>query len=103
MFLTALKMDMFLQFFYLFLIIVTFLVTRKGSAMFSQEIFCRRLRQLRKTHKLTAEQLGKIFNVSKQTVSRWELGDRLPPLDVVVAIADYFGVSLDWLTGRTDQ
>ncbi|SDF28016.1 helix-turn-helix domain-containing protein [Sporolituus thermophilus] len=71
--------------------------------MFLHEIFCVRLRQLRQKHNLTAEQFGRIFNVSKQTVSRWELGDRIPPLDVVVAIADYFDVSLDWLTGRTDN
>ena len=40
--------------------------------MFSQEIFCQRLRDLRLSHKLTAEQLGKKFSVSKQTVSRWD-------------------------------
>lgn len=69
--------------------------------MFSQELFCQRLRQLRQSHNLTAEQLGKEFNVSKQTVSRWELGDRLPPLDVATALADYFKVSLDYLAGRS--
>ncbi len=71
--------------------------------MFSQEIFCQRLRQLRQAKSLTAEQLGKDFEVSKQTVSRWELGDRLPPLDVATALADYFNVSLDYLVGRSDK
>ncbi len=65
--------------------------------MFSQEVFCLRLRDLRLFHKLTAEQLGKKFSVSKQTVSRWELGDRLPPLDVATELAEYFDVSLDYL------
>jgi len=71
--------------------------------MFSQEIFCQRLKELRQSKNLTLEKLGKDFNVSKQTVSRWELGDRLPPLDVTVALADYFQVSLDYLVGRSDN
>ena len=61
------------------------------------------IRGLRQAKKLTAEQLGKEFNVSKQTVSRWELGDRLPPLDVATALANYFDVSLDYLTGQSND
>lgn len=71
--------------------------------MFSQEIFCQKLRQLRHSHQLTLEQLGKSFNVTKQTVSRWEKGDRLPPLDVATALAEYFSVSLDYLVGLSDN
>lgn len=71
--------------------------------MFSQKLFGERLRTLRQSKHLTVEQLGKEFNVSKQTVSRWELGDRLPPLDVATALADYFDVSLDYLAGRSDD
>jgi transcriptional regulator with XRE-family HTH domain len=71
--------------------------------MFSKQLFCQRLRNLRQNRKLTVEQLGKEFDVSKQTVSRWELGDRLPPLDVTTALADYFDVSLDYLVGRSDK
>lgn len=71
--------------------------------MFSQELFCQRLRFLRQSRKLTIEQLGKEFNVTKQTVSRWELGERLPSLDVATVLADYFGVSLDYLVGRTNN
>ena len=71
--------------------------------MFSREIFCQRLRHLRLSHNLTAEQLGIKFDVRKQTVSRWELGDRLPPLDVATALAEYFNVSLDYLVGLSDN
>jgi Predicted transcriptional regulators len=71
--------------------------------MFSQKVFGQRLRQLRQSHHLTVEQLGNEFKVSKQTVSRWELGDRLPPLDVATTLADYFNVSLDYLAGRSDK
>jgi transcriptional regulator with XRE-family HTH domain len=71
--------------------------------MFSREIFCRRLRDLRQSHDLTLEQVGANFNVTKQTVSHWEKGDRLPPLDVATALAEYFNVSLDYLVGLTDK
>lgn len=71
--------------------------------MFSRELFGQRLRELRKSRNLTAEELGSIFDVRKQTVSRWEKGDRLPYLDVATALADYFAVSLDYLAGRKDS
>lgn len=71
--------------------------------MFAQKIFCERLRSLRQAKNLTAEELGKEFKVSKQTVSRWELGNRLPPLDVATALANYFDVSLDYLTGQSND
>ncbi len=71
--------------------------------MFLHEIFCQRLRDLRLSQDLTVEQVGKEFNVSKQTVSRWELGKRLPPLDVATTLAEYFDVSLDYLVGLSNN
>ena len=71
--------------------------------MFSQDFFCHRLRDLRQLNNLTLEQLGAAFNVTKQTVSHWEKGDRLPPLDVATALAEYFNVSLDYLVGLSDN
>jgi len=71
--------------------------------MFLKNIFCQRLRTLRKNSKLTLEQMGETLGVAKQTVGHWETGYRLPPLDVTVAIADFFCVSLDYLVGRSDD
>lgn len=71
--------------------------------MFSKEIFCTRLRQLRQSKNLTIIELGNELNVSKQTISHWENGDRLPAINVFVALADYFDVSLDYLVGRSDD
>lgn len=79
------------------------MVTVKGIFVFNKNLFCQRLRELRQLNKYTLEQVGADFNVSKQTVSRWEIGERLPPLDVVVKLADYFDVSLDYLVGRSDD
>ncbi len=71
--------------------------------MFTKEIFCQRLRNLRQLHDFTLEQLGTEFNVTKQTVSHWEKGDRLPPLNVATALAEYYNVSLDYLVGLSDN
>jgi transcriptional regulator with XRE-family HTH domain len=71
--------------------------------MFSKELFCKRLKALRLEKKLTLEQLGLLFDVTKQTTSRWETGDRIPSIEILCILADYFNVSLDYLTGRTDE
>ena len=71
--------------------------------MFSNELFCERLKELRLSKNLTLEQLGSLFNVTKQTTSRWETGDRIPSIEIICVLADYFDVSLDYLTGRTDE
>ncbi len=71
--------------------------------MFSKNLFCSRLKSLRLENNLTLEQLGAIFGVTKQAASRWETGDRLPSIEIVYMLAEYFNVSLDYLTGRADD
>lgn len=52
------------------------------------------IRELRKEKGLTQEQLAEQFNVSRRTVSRWETGSNLPELDILIEMADYYGVEL---------
>jgi DNA-binding XRE family transcriptional regulator len=52
---------------------------------------------------MTLKQIGESLGVAKQTVNHWETGYRLPSLDIAVALADYFDVSLDYLVGRSDD
>lgn len=68
--------------------------------MFDKKIFGNNLRKLRTSQQLTLEQLGEIFNVTKQTVSRWETGNRLPTIEIIYDIADYFNISIDSLVGH---
>lgn len=58
-----------------------------------------RIYDLRKQHALSQEQLAEALGVSRQTVSKWERGAAAPELEKLRAIADYFGVTLDELTG----
>ena len=52
---------------------------------------------IRRERQLTQEQFGSLFHVTRQTVSNWENGKSYPDLQLLVAISDQFGVSLDTL------
>ncbi|MDR2005824.1 MAG: helix-turn-helix domain-containing protein [Acidaminococcales bacterium] len=71
--------------------------------MTSNEIFSTRLAALRKERKLSLPALGDILSISSQAVSQFEKGGDMPSFDNLVALADYFNVSLDWLTGRSER
>lgn len=59
--------------------------------------FSNRLYQLRKQKGMSQEELASRLNVSRQTVSKWEVGDSTPDMEKLVAISDLFEVSLDQL------
>ena len=52
------------------------------------------LKDLRKEKGLTQEQLAETLNVSRRTVSRWETGNNMPDLDLLMEIADLYEVDL---------
>ena len=52
---------------------------------------------IRRERQLTQEQFGSLFHVTRQTVSNWENGKSYPDLQLLVAISDQFGISLDTL------
>lgn len=59
--------------------------------------FGNRLYELRKKKGLSQEELGNKLNVSRQTVSKYELGEAIPDMEKLVMLSDLFGVSLDEL------
>ena len=62
-----------------------------------------RLRELRKKAGVSQLRLAMDLNMSQNTVSRYETGEREPGIAELIKLADYFNVSLDYLTGRTDD
>lgn len=52
------------------------------------------LRELRKEKELTQEQLAETFGVSSRSVSRWENGNTMPELGILVELADYYEVDI---------
>lgn len=58
------------------------------------------IRALRKKNYLTHEQLAETLNMTRQTLSNYELGKRIPDIYELIRIADLFHVSLDEMVGR---
>ena len=62
-----------------------------------------RLRELRDFHALTRAQCAKIGYITAKTYERYEKGERVMPLDTAIYYAKYYKVSLDYLSGLTDE
>jgi len=65
--------------------------------------FQQRLRELRKTRNLTQARLAQEIGVSQRVISDFENGTGLPSFHVLIRLADFFDVSLDYLVGRSDD
>lgn len=61
-----------------------------------------RLRELREDHDLTQAFVASLIHVTQTTYSRYELGKTEMPLVYLLTLAQYYRVSMDYLTGRTD-
>ncbi len=59
--------------------------------------FHNKLYNLRKQKGLSQEELANRLNVSRQTISKWEVGDSTPDMEKLIAISDMFEISLDEL------
>ena len=60
-----------------------------------------KLKELRKSHKINQVKLAEILGTSQATITFWETGKRVPDIDMLCKIADYYGVTTDYLLGRT--
>ena len=61
-----------------------------------------RLKELREQRRLNQEGLAMELNVSQSTISAYEIGERTPDLETLISIANFFSVSLDYITGLSD-
>ena len=66
--------------------------------------FAERLKELRLENHLSQAQLAKNLgnNISPSAIGLWELNKRIPNLDAVILISQYFNVSIDYLAGLQD-
>lgn len=64
--------------------------------------FNEKLIELRKKRGLSQEELGYEFNVTRQTISKWELGQTTPEMDKLVEISKYFNVTVDDLINNQE-
>ncbi len=61
------------------------------------------LRLLRKKMKKTQQQLADFLGITQQGYACYENETRIPPTDMTIKLADYFGVSVDYLLGREEK
>lgn len=66
-------------------------------------MFQERLKKLRNERNVSQDTVGKSLNIGGRTIGNYESGERLPSLDTLVKLADYYEVSTDYLLGRTDN
>lgn len=62
--------------------------------------FNERFKYLRKSKNLTQKQMAEILSITENQCQRYEYGSTLPTVIGLIAIADYFDVSIDYLVGR---
>ena len=68
-----------------------------------KEILAERLKQCRKEAGLTQWQIAVYCDITEKAYQNYELMNREPKLEILIKIADWYRVSLDYLTGRTDE
>ena len=66
-------------------------------------MYFRRLRDMREDADLTQENVAQMLGIRQTVYSRYERGFQTIPLPHLIQLADYYHVSLDYLTGRTDK
>ena len=65
--------------------------------------FSEKLYTLRKERGLTQKQVGEALSMAPRQYQRFEKGEQKPGFDNLRHIADFYGVSVDWLMGRTED
>ena len=63
----------------------------------------RRLKELRKRKRISQQALATALDMNQNSISRYETGEREADYKTLIAFADFFNVSIDYLLERTDN
>ncbi|WP_025692835.1 helix-turn-helix domain-containing protein [Paenibacillus zanthoxyli] len=63
----------------------------------------KRIRDLREDKDLTQQELANMLHITQATYSRYESGDLDIPTAVLITLSKFYGVSIDYLLGQTDN
>ena len=66
-------------------------------------MYTQRLKELRKQHHLSQEELANILHCSQRAYSHLENGVRHLPIDMLIALAQYYHISTDYILGLSDE
>lgn len=67
------------------------------------DLFAVRLQELRKARKIPQKELAERLGISVRAYHYYEEGKRYPDFQGLLSLADFYGVSLDYLVGRTEN
>ena len=62
-----------------------------------------RIQDLRTDADMSQKQLSEILHISQRSYSHYETGARNIPVEMLIRLADYYDISVDYLVGRTDK
>jgi len=62
-----------------------------------------RLREIREDRDLNQSFIAKLLNIKQNTYSQYETGNRQIPIELLIKLADFYGVSVDYILERTDN
>ena len=62
-----------------------------------------RIQDLRTDADLSQRQLSEILHISQRSYSQYETGSRNIPIEMLIRLANYYDISIDYLVGRTDK
>lgn len=65
--------------------------------------FGQHLRNIRQSHNYTQKHIAEAIKITERNYQRYETDNQRPSFDMLIALADYFDVSLDYLVGRSDD
>lgn len=66
-------------------------------------IVASRLKMARENKNLSKAEVAKALNIATSSMTYYEQGQTLPSIDKLYALADYYGVTMDWLCGRVNK
>lgn len=61
-----------------------------------------RLKELREDSDITQKYLAELLHIKQNTYSQYENGQRQPPLEILISLANFYKVTLDYLVGISD-
>ena len=67
------------------------------------EIFAQRLKELRNSRRVYQKEMAEYLGITVRGYQCYEAGQNYPDVKGLIALADYFGVTLDYLVGRSDK
>lgn len=70
--------------------------------MCTNNIFAKRLRQLREEKEMTQKDIANIVGTTDNAIGNYERGTRMPDAEMLTRLSSIFDVSIDYLLGRTD-